>query len=126
MVSPRVTEAVPARVEIELDIFSGMPNPTWTLEEAQADSFVRQMGLLAPTSAAALSGRLGYRGFIVQVADGPDLQLIRIQSGIVHIIQAATTAYRNDKDRGLERWLLRTGMPYLKKELLDIVERELR
>ena len=29
--------------EVELDIFSGMPNPTWILTNAEADSFVKQL-----------------------------------------------------------------------------------
>ena len=58
---------MPARVEVELDIFSGMPNPTWVLTDAEADSFVKQLAAAPPGPATELSGNLGYRGFIVQV-----------------------------------------------------------
>ena len=57
---------MPAHCEVELDIFSGMPNPTWTLTNAEADNFVKQLAALPRTSARELSGNLGYRGFIVQ------------------------------------------------------------
>src|SRR5439155_13612911 len=36
-------EPMAARCEVELDIFSGMPNPTWPMTDAEADSFVKQV-----------------------------------------------------------------------------------
>src|SRR6187200_142524 len=113
-------------VKVELDIFSGMPNPTWVLPEAEADSFMKRLAGLAAvsgTSAGKLSGNLGYRGFIVRVTEGARTQLIRIQNGAVHISNGATI-HASDKDRELERWLLNTGRPHLKSEILEAVERE--
>ncbi len=117
---------MPVRVEVELDIFSGMPNPTWVLTNVEADSFVKKLAAMSRTSATELSGNLGYRGFIVQVTQGANTQLIHIQTGIVHISIGATNVYANDEDRELERWLFNTGKPHLKNELFQIVEREFR
>jgi hypothetical protein len=117
---------MPARVEVELDIFSGMPNPTWVLTNAEADSFEEQLAAMSRTSATELSGNLGYRGFIVQVTQGANTQLIRIQTGIVHISIGATNVYAYDEDRELERWLLNTGKPHLNNELFQIAEHEFR
>ncbi|OGP25068.1 MAG: hypothetical protein A2038_09545 [Deltaproteobacteria bacterium GWA2_57_13] len=117
---------MPARGEVELDIFSGMPNPTWILTNAEADRLVKQLAALPRTSARELSGNLGYRGFIVQVTQGADTQLIRIQTGTVHISKGVTNLYARDEDRALERWLLNTGKPHLKSDILQIVEREVR
>lgn len=114
------------RVEVELDIFSGMPNPTWVLTDAEAESFMKQLAALPRTSAGELSGNLGYRGFIVQVTQGTETRLIRIQGGTVHTSEGATTIYVNDEDRKLERWLLNTGKPHLKSEVLQSAEPELR
>lgn len=115
---------MPAHVKVELDIFSGMPNPTWVLTNAEADSFVKQLAALSRTSATELAGKLGYRGFIVQVTQGPNTQLIRIQAGTVQISKDATNVYAYDEDRELERWLLNTGKPHMKNELFQIAERE--
>ena len=60
------------------------------------------------------------------MTQGADTQLIRIQTGIVHISRGATNVYAYDEDRQLERWLLNTGKPHLKNELFQIVEREFR
>ncbi len=117
---------MPAHIKVELDIFSGMPNPTWVLTNAEADSFMKMLEAMSRTSATELSGNLGYRGFIVQVTQGSDTQLVYIQTGIVHISTGATNVYVNDKDRELERWLLNTGRPYLENELLQMVEREFK
>lgn len=117
---------MPALCEVELDIFSGMPNPTWILTDAEADSFVKQLAALPPTSSRELSGNLGYRGFIVQCTQGANTQLIRIQNATVHISEGVTNVYAHDEDRELERWLLNTGKPHLDNELLQIAEREFR
>ena len=45
---------MPARVEVELDIFSGMPNPTWVLTDAEADSFLKQLAAAPPGPATNL------------------------------------------------------------------------
>ena len=111
------------RVEVELDIFSGMPNPTWVLPDAEADSFVRRLAALSETPASELSANLGYRGFIVQVTQGERTQLIHIQNGAVHISNGATIR-ASDKRRELERWLLNTGRPHLRNDIFEAVERE--
>ena len=117
---------MPARCEVELDIFSGMPNPRWILTKVETDSFVKQVAALPRTLASKLSGNLGYRGFIVQCAREANTQLIRIQNGIVHISKGATNVYAYDEDRKLERWLLSTGRPHLGNELFQIAEGEFR
>jgi len=115
---------MPARCDVEFDIFSGMPNPTWSLTDAEADSFVRRLAALPPSSPSELSGNLGYRGFIVQCTQRAKTQLIRIQKGTVQISEGATDVYASDKDRKLERWLLNTGKPHLDDELFQIAVRE--
>ena len=109
-----------ARVEVEFDVFSGMPNPTWVLTDAEADSFVAQVSALPPTAPAKLSGNLGYRGFIVHVTLGPESWLVYVQNGAVDITKNATTVDARDEGRRLERWLLDTGKPHLDDELFEL------
>ena len=52
-------------IQIELDIFSGVSNPTWTLNSASAD-FGAVKAAIAGTNISALSSNLGYRGFVVK------------------------------------------------------------
>ena len=111
---------MPARVEVELDIFSGMPNPTWVLTDAEADSFVKRLAAAPPGPATELSGNLGYRGFIVQVTQGAETHSIHIQAGAIQISKGATKTYAKDMNRELERWLLNTGKPHLKSEIFQV------
>lgn len=115
-----------ASCEVELDIFSGMPNPMWYLTNTAADNFLKQLAALPLTSARNLSGNLGYRGFIVQCTQGENKRLIRVQNGIVHISEGETNLYAYDKNRELEHWVLNTGRPHLNDDIYQIAEREFR
>ncbi|WP_147441883.1 hypothetical protein [Corallococcus exercitus] len=58
-------------VTVELDIFSGRPNPRWALTEREARQLTERIradpSLLLPLDAD--TGGLGYRGFIVRAED---------------------------------------------------------
>ena len=110
--------------EVELDLFSGMPNPVWSLTNGAADSFLKRLAALPLTSTRELSGNLGYRGFIVQCTEGENKRLIRVQNGIVQISEGETNVYAYDNNRELEFWVLHTGRPHLKDEIFQIAERE--
>jgi hypothetical protein len=116
---------MPVHCEVELDVYSGAPNPTWSLSAAEADSFVQQLAALPQVSPRPLSGRLGYRGFIVQCAQGTEAWSVRLQNGVAHIERGPTT-YAGDGQRRLERWLLNTGRPHLRPDLFEFADRELR
>jgi hypothetical protein len=117
---------MPAHVAVELDIFSGMPNPRWSLVPADADHLWEQLAALPPALPVELSGHLGYRGFILQVEQGAETEVIHVQAGAVRITRSATSSYFRDVNRKLERWLLDTGRPRLNSEVLQVVERDLR
>lgn len=117
---------MPARADVELDVFSGMPNPTWVLTTAEAETLAQRLAALPPASPGELSGRLGYRGLVVKVENGAETRLIRVQSGSVHITEGETTVYARDEGRELERWLIETGRPRLAESVVEIVEREVR
>lgn len=65
-------------LEIELDIFSGMPNPTWMLSEAQEKTLLEllrsERSQISSTRTMSERLGLGYRGLIVRrvkMDDGP-------------------------------------------------------
>lgn len=65
-------------LEVELDIFSGMPNPTWVLSEKQEGTLLELLnadpGQVSGTSSSDSRFGLGYRGLIVRKVksdDGP-------------------------------------------------------
>jgi hypothetical protein len=116
--------AMPARVEVELDIFSGMPNPTWILSDVSGSLFLEKLAALSRASEKEFSTNLGYRGFIIQITNGTEKSLVRIQNGTVQLLQGGTTVYYSDRSRNLEQWLLNSGQPFLKSDIFKIVESE--
>ena len=112
--------------KVELDIFSGVPNPTWVLSIPEASDLTRRISRLDPTEAAGQRpDDLGYRGFIVQIAAGSSAtaRTIRARHGIVEVADSTGTAYYRDPQRQIELWLLATAHPSLDDRLTaEIVE----
>jgi hypothetical protein len=72
-----------SEISVELDAFSGRPNPTWTLSSAEAEEALRRLRGLPSADAPVPDMGLGYRGFILT---GDDQQLgvgVRVVSGLV-------------------------------------------
>ena len=90
-------------LKIELDVFSGRPNPTWQLDDAQT---MELLALLAdlPTAMQRQAEPLGYRGFLVYRPGlgGEVAAPIRVYAGTVEIDSQPLADVR-----GAEAWLLR-------------------
>ncbi|HEX6347633.1 hypothetical protein [Umezawaea sp.] len=112
---------MPEKTEVELDVFSGRPNPTWSLPDAQASTFRERVDGLPAATSGQVANNLGYRGFIVRAGD----EVVLVQKGVVQKTRGETTEYAADPNRDLERWLLESGKPTLEPEVLTSVEREL-
>jgi hypothetical protein len=111
---------------VELDVFSGVPNPMWVLSLPKASELTSRISRLAPPEAVGQRpDDLGYRGFIVQIADGSSAtaQTIGAYHGIVEVTDSTGTAYYRDPQRQIELWLLATAQPSLDDRLTaEIVE----
>ena len=109
-----------ATSHIELDIFSGRPNPTWDLSAADTATLTGIIGSLPPSSPVDLPTPLGYRGFLVSVSE-PELRPVvtmRAYQGVVEY-QGYETRYYADPDKQVERWLLATARPQIDTQLYD-------
>jgi hypothetical protein len=86
---------------VELDAFSGRPNPSWRLSDTEAAEFARLIAGLAPASGGSsphLPG-LGYRGFQLESAAGA----YRVYG---ELVQPASSVVLADPDRHVERFLV--------------------
>ncbi|HYQ90650.1 MAG TPA: hypothetical protein VES89_00895 [Candidatus Competibacteraceae bacterium] len=110
---------------VEVDIFSGRPNPVWTLSDVEAATLVEKLSALPPAPAKILSNPLGYRGLIVQMIQGSQDYTIQIQQGGVRVMHAGASSYFEDRDRSLELWLVSTGKPWVSDEVFKLIEAEL-
>jgi hypothetical protein len=99
---------VNGEIRVELDVFSGRPNPAWTLAPAEARELAAMIQRLRPiaTRRAAIAG-LGYRGFIVARigTNGAARAWLRIGGGVVEVTEGATSSACAD-DGQVEGWLL--------------------
>ena len=63
--------SAPSDVVVELDAFSGRPNPSWTLTRDDASSLARHVADATPRSRRDLPAQgLGFRGFAVRNPGG--------------------------------------------------------
>ncbi len=114
---------MPGSVKVELDIFSGNPNPIWVLSDSDSAHFLDLLESLTPMPAGVISNNLGYRGFVVDVAGRYP---VRVQNGTVEITEGDDRPYRADLGRSLERWLLETGKSVIASDIYELVDEELR
>jgi hypothetical protein len=90
------------RGKIELEVFAGRPNPTWTLTEEQTLKFLDAFEELEKISKASLHSELGYRGLKLSI----DTKSYKIFEGLI----SSASEKRRDQNRIIERWLLSTGL----------------
>lgn len=117
----RCSGAAPESAEVELDIFSGRPNPTWKLSGEETSQLLGLLGNLQSTEARRPEPGLGYRGFVVSFRDST----VRIYGGTVERSVGGSSESFADEDRALERWLLKASGSRLSPDLYEIVAREL-
>ncbi len=113
------------RITVEVDIFSGMPNPEWTLSEASATMLLAKLCGLPPAKAAPRSSKLGYRGLVVHIAAQAE-RTVLIHQGIIESRQGDSSTFLLDKNRALETWLIHSGRESLSDEVERVLDAELR
>jgi hypothetical protein len=107
-------------MNVELEIYSGRPNPAWALTRDEVDELnMRLARLPARPSAALRDGPLGYRGLrIAALTVGAS---ITIGAGLVERTgQDGSLQQFDDADRSLECWLLSTAAGRLDEALRQL------
>lgn len=92
---------------VEADIFSGRPNPEWTMNVEESAEFRRRLPALQPFHGKpndAAPG-LGYRGLTVRVEGGVRLKTLHLGNGTARVGAEAWS----DPERSLERWVIGTA-----------------
>lgn len=107
--------------EVVLGIYSGVPDPAWTLTAEESNELAAALATLPEVSGTAAPGGLGYHGFTIESPDGTLVAF----DGKVAEVGLDPPSYLNDPDRTIERLLLDTARPHVTPEVLTEVERSL-
>lgn len=116
-------------VRVTVDAFSGRADaPTWLLSDREARSFVALVRQLPPTAPVELPNRLGYRGFVVEVAQprARAPERLTVQAGVVERETNGATEFYADVDQAIERWLLDLAAPHAPDVILSDARQQLR
>lgn len=112
-------------MQIELDIFSGRPNPRWTLTKQQMIDWNHLLQELPEGEANVESPPgLGYRGFIVAPVDASQVECdyVRVYRETITVRHECKRSQFSDWDRTLERFLLHTSQDHIEPRLYEQIE----
>ncbi|MBM3502107.1 MAG: hypothetical protein FJX74_25930 [Armatimonadetes bacterium] len=106
---------------MELDVFSGRPNPAWTLTHAESEELAALLqGLAASDPSPAVYEGLGYRGLLVRPLGGPGLRIVR--GAVREDLEGGRTWH--DPDRHIERLLIEKARAQVTPDLHEWARRE--
>ena len=109
---------------VTLNVFSGRPNPVWTVPEGGAAEFTDRVSSISTTSnlkPAGVMGTLGYRGFSVRRNE--EAHAMYVHAGVVDPGFTSPTLLAGDRE--IEKWLLSTAGDYVSADVKAHVEESL-
>lgn len=123
--APLAASPLPS-VTVTLGLYSGRPDPSWSLTDAQVAALVGQLAALPVAAGSAPQGGLGYHGFsiVVQHPSQPDETYVAFRGAVTSAGDAPGT-YRADPQRTVESALLETGRSHLAATEIAVVETDL-
>jgi hypothetical protein len=105
------------QVEVTLGIYSGVPDPAWTLTAAQANELSAALARLTRIEGPAPTGGLGYHGFTITSPDGT----LVAYEGKVLSADSDPPYVLDDPDRTIERLLLDTARAHVTADEVQVV-----
>jgi hypothetical protein len=100
---------------VEIDIFSGRPNPSFQLDQAATARLLQLLDNIQRGAAAPRDG-LGFRGFVVSIEGHPDIRV----SGTA--VVSGTDEF-TDSSRAVERFLVSKMPDEQKRQFSDVLPR---
>lgn len=125
-----LTAATPVNVKdakVTLQIFSGRENPSWSLSEKQIDELLALLNDLPKAKPGDFQDGLGYQGFRVVLTENATKKTreVVVNKGQILYKAAEADAYFTDRDRRLEKFLLKSGDSHLDDKLSKSIEDEI-
>ncbi len=116
---------MPDAATVEVDLYSGRPNPAWPLTPEEVAQLVERIDGLAPADQAEPPGRLGYRGlrFGLQ-AQGREIASGESFDGHLRFQDSAGSRHLADPGGEVERWLIETGEGKIEPQVYQTLRNE--
>ena len=121
-----VTALGDKKMQVEVDMFSGRPNPHWELTVSESQDFAQRFQSLSThRGEGVVNEGLGYRGLIVRerAEEVEGDRKIVISHGLVIARRNGKSKQFIDENRALEKWLIQTGKGRLDDELYHQISR---
>lgn len=115
----------PDAATVEVDLYSGRPNPAWSLTPEEVAQLVERVDGLAPADGVEPPGRLGYRGLRFRLYAG-GREVASAESFDEHLRFQGPAGPRHlaDPGREVERWLLETGRGKIESQVYETLRNE--
>ena len=115
----------PDAATVEADLYSGRPNPFWSLTPEEVARLVERVGGLAPADEAEPPGRLGYRGLRFRLsAQGREIASGESFESHLRFQDSAGSRHLADPGGEVERWLLATGEGKIEPQVYQTLRNE--
>lgn len=105
------------RVQVVLGLYSGVPDPAWSLTTEQANDLAAALAALTRVNESAPAGGLGYHGFTIVTSD----RTLVAYAGKVLSADSDPPYVLDDPDRTIERLLLDTSRAHVTAEERRVV-----
>ncbi|HSJ71940.1 MAG TPA: hypothetical protein VLA29_09885 [Acidimicrobiia bacterium] len=106
-----------APVNVTLGLYSGVPDPSWTLTDGEAAALTNALDELPRTESTAPEGGLGYHGFTIARPSGT----LVAYAGMVSSSLSDPPYTLDDPDRTIERLLIETARAHVTPDEYAIV-----
>jgi hypothetical protein len=113
--------------QVELDIFSGRPNPTWYLSQVETKTLKKMLVSLSNIPSVNMPDNLGYRGFSIKQGETSSIHqpVYKIFHDVIQQSVGGIESYYTDPDRQIERWLLLTAREHIEVGLYQMIQSEI-
>jgi hypothetical protein len=119
--SDHASQQALSNARVTMDVYSGRPNPEWSLSSEQITELKKRLAALSTIAAAdaKISDDLGYRAMHIVLKDANGDSEIAVSRGLVLQKTGSSMKRHVDEQRKLELWLVNTGEGKLSADLLQ-------
>lgn len=115
----------PDAATVEVDLYSGRPNPSWSLTPEEVAQLIKRIDGLAPADEVEPPAQLGYRGLRFRLyAGGREIASAESFDGHLRFKDPEGLRHLADPGGEVERWLLETGRGKIEPQVYETLRNQ--